>query len=122
MAQIAFGFDDLRMPPRKGGKPPSRPHRPHFIFAWRKFRGLTFEKLAAKTGISVSQLQAIEASRSGYSRDSLEAIADALDCTPGDLLSRPPPGRGGPPDVLSTLSADELARVVDVVKLLRTSR
>lgn len=62
----------------------------HFIKQWRKFRKLTQEQLAEKSGLSESSISQLEKFKQGYSVPTLEKIAAALDCRPGDLLSRDP--------------------------------
>lgn len=52
----------------------------------RKSRGLTLEKLAEKTGLSVSQLSRIEKHDRGWSVTSLPKIAKALNVDIGELL------------------------------------
>lgn len=64
--------------------------RRHFIKEWRKFRGLTQEQLAERIGVAVSSISQLETMKQGYSQPTLEAIADALDCEPADLLMRNP--------------------------------
>lgn len=50
---------------------------------------LTYEVLAEQTGLSLSTLQSI-ASRANYNPrlSTIEALCEALDCLPGDLLMR----------------------------------
>ena len=52
----------------------------------RKSRGLTLEKLAELTGISVSQLSRIEKHDRGWSVTSFPKIAEALNVDVGELL------------------------------------
>lgn len=66
------------------------PHRPTFIKQWRKFRGLTIEKLADRVGMSNGNLSNIERGKTGYNQDTLEALAEALHCGTADLLIRDP--------------------------------
>jgi transcriptional regulator with XRE-family HTH domain len=66
-----------------------------YIRAWRKKRGYTLEDMVgrleaigvATTGATISR---IEKGIQPYSQDKLEAIADALDVTPADLLENDP--------------------------------
>ena len=63
----------------------------HHIRAWRLYRGLkTQAELAAKVGLTSQSISRLESGRMGYRQDILEKIAEALDCTPADLLSRDP--------------------------------
>jgi transcriptional regulator with XRE-family HTH domain len=61
-----------------------------FIRAWREYRGLTLEELAAKIDKTASQLSMLERGQRGYSQTTLEAIATALKTTTAALLSRDP--------------------------------
>lgn len=62
----------------------------HKIKQWRKYRGLTLDELAAKCGLTGSLISQIELGRSRYSQKSLEAMAEALNCTAGQLLDVDP--------------------------------
>jgi transcriptional regulator with XRE-family HTH domain len=66
------------------------PFRPTFIRQWRKHRGLTIEKLAERSGMSNGNLSNIERGKTGYNQETLEAIAEALQCSPADLIMRDP--------------------------------
>lgn len=57
-----------------------------FLKEWRKYRGLTQEQLAEAAGMVVSNVAQLEQGRQGYSDKGLEALADALKCTPGQIL------------------------------------
>jgi transcriptional regulator with XRE-family HTH domain len=62
----------------------------HFIKEWRKYRGLSQDALAAQLGISKATLSRIENRLIPYGQGFLEACADILNCTTGDLLERSP--------------------------------
>lgn len=64
--------------------------RPTFIRQWRKHRGLTLERLADRVGMTGGNLSEIENGNTGYRQETLEALADALQCEPVDLLVRNP--------------------------------
>jgi putative transcriptional regulator len=49
-------------------------------------RGMTLVELSAKVGVTVANLSILKNGRARAFRFSA-AICDALDCTPGDLLS-----------------------------------
>lgn len=66
------------------------PFRPTFIRQWRKSRKLTLEQLASRIDMSVGNLSNIERGETGYNQATLEAIAEALQCDPADLLTRNP--------------------------------
>ncbi len=64
---------------------------------WRDAFGLTLEHLSAITrgqpgskGLSPSELSRMETGKKPWRQDILEAYANALGCTPMDLLTRKP--------------------------------
>lgn len=89
MAVNIVGFQNLSMAQTKQ-RP--RQRRRIFLKEWRKFRGLTQEQLAEKVGMVVSNISQLEQGRQGYSKEGLEALAGALNCEPGHLLSVDPTG------------------------------
>lgn len=64
----------------------------NFIKEWRDFRGLSQEQASERAGYSQSFFQQLESGFRRYNRDNLERIAEALGCTPSDLLGRNPIG------------------------------
>jgi transcriptional regulator with XRE-family HTH domain len=64
--------------------------RPTFIRQWRKYRGLTLEQCSERSGMSKGNLSNIETGKTGYNQATLEALAEALQCDPVDLLIRNP--------------------------------
>lgn len=62
----------------------------HFIKQWRKAAKLTQEELASILKVAVSGISQLETGKQGYSQPMLEALADAFDCEPADLLMRNP--------------------------------
>jgi transcriptional regulator with XRE-family HTH domain len=61
-----------------------------FLREWRKHRGLTIEKLAERLDVSKGYVSDMERGKKRYNQDQLEALADALECEPADLLMRDP--------------------------------
>lgn len=61
-----------------------------FLKEWRKYRGLSQEKLAARVGIHKGDISNYEKGKRRYNQDLLEALADALECEPADLIMRDP--------------------------------
>jgi transcriptional regulator with XRE-family HTH domain len=102
-------------------KEPQR--RRHFIKEWRKARGLTQEQLAERIGVAVSTISQLETMKQGYSQPTLEAIADALNCEPADLLMRKPPSKNSddPSDGIWSIweTLDPPAKI-QAVKILET--
>lgn len=62
----------------------------HFIKEWRKKRGFTQEELADLIGVSSPTISQIENYKTGYTGETLTALADALSVTRGDLLENDP--------------------------------
>lgn len=54
---------------------------------WRKHRHLTQDELAAKVGVSASSISQLETGKQGFTDTTLIALSEALQCSPGDLLS-----------------------------------
>jgi transcriptional regulator with XRE-family HTH domain len=62
----------------------------HFIKAWRLHRGLTQERLGERVGVTHGALSQLERGLTNYTQPMLEALADALQCEPRDLIVRDP--------------------------------
>lgn len=62
----------------------------HKIRQWRKHRGLTLEQLAERIGVTHGALSQLERGEVNYTQPMLEALADELRCTPGDLVTVDP--------------------------------
>lgn len=75
------------------------PFKPTFIRQWRKHRGLTLDELGERVGMTGGNLSNIERGVTGYGQDTLEGLAEALQCGPADLLMRNPTD----PDAIWTL-------------------
>ncbi|TPM25689.1 helix-turn-helix transcriptional regulator [Mesorhizobium sp. B2-3-4] len=73
---------------------PGAERRRHFIKEWRAHRGLTLDRLADRVEISKATLSRIESGKQPYTQDTLEALADALQCEPADLIMRDPTKAG----------------------------
>jgi len=61
-----------------------------FVRAWRVYRKLSQEALAFEMGVTHGLISQIERGLTGLTHDRIERLADALGCTPADLLSGPP--------------------------------
>jgi transcriptional regulator with XRE-family HTH domain len=88
-------LDGLTVLGRVGGMPKVKtrfkegPPR-HFIREWRKFRDLTLERLAERVGVTHGAIAQLERGEVAYTQSMLEALADGLNCSPADLIGRPP--------------------------------
>lgn len=101
---------------------PSRPivanRRRHYVREWRKFRGLTQERLAERTPYTTGAISQLETGRTRYTQDMLEALAVALQCEPGDLLSRNPLKDGEVVDLFAGMSDEQRQAAVRVIKAM----
>ncbi|RWO34766.1 MAG: XRE family transcriptional regulator [Mesorhizobium sp.] len=61
-----------------------------YIREWRKFRRMKMEELAQRSKLAVGTISDIETGKKGYTRASLEMIAQALRTRPGYLLEFDP--------------------------------
>jgi transcriptional regulator with XRE-family HTH domain len=64
--------------------------RPTFLRKWRKYRGLTLERLGDSIGMSHASLSRIETGEQPYSQAMLEAVADRLSTDVASLIMRDP--------------------------------
>jgi len=55
-----------------------RKFRPTYLRQWRHHRGLTLERLAGRLDMTASHLSMLERGQRGYTQDTLEALARAL--------------------------------------------
>jgi transcriptional regulator with XRE-family HTH domain len=73
---------------RSHQKPPR--FRRTYIAQWREIRNLTQEQLAARLDMTQSHLSMLENGKRGYTQETLEAIAHALQTDVASLLMRDP--------------------------------
>lgn len=67
-----------------------RAPRAVYFREWRKRRGLTQDQLAERLGATKGAISKLERGGSVYNQSSLEALAEALECQPWELLAGPP--------------------------------
>lgn len=100
-------------------KPDAGPR--HFIKQWRKYRGLTQEQLSSRLNVAVSTISQLETGKQGYSQPTLEALADALGCSPADLLVRDPSRQNALWSIeeqLKTASPERRTQILAVVETM----
>lgn len=61
-----------------------------YIRQWRTFRHLTLEQLAERLDMTASHLSMLERGQRGYTQETLEAIAHALQTSAASLIMRDP--------------------------------
>ena len=90
----------------------------HYVREWRKFRGLTQERLAERTPFTYGAISQLETGRTKYTQDMLEALAVALNCTPGDILNVNPFKEGEVVDLMRLINDRNRDQAIRVLKAL----
>lgn len=67
-----------------------REYRPTYIRAWREYRRLSLDELAARVPMDKGNLSKVERGKLPYNQDTLELIATALGVDEATLLTRDP--------------------------------
>lgn len=105
------------MPPVKK---PKRHRHITYIKAWREFRGLTQDRIAERIGVSRENYGRIENGKVPYNQDTLEACADALNCTVSDLLEKHPQIETAIDKMRALLEAQTPERQNQILEMART--
>lgn len=97
----------------------------HYIKAWRKHRGLTLNELADRMEtepgvrfISPVSISRIERGLQPYSESVIDAMAAALDVSPGMLLEHDPNARGEVIDLVRRLDKVDPAKKQTIMTML----
>lgn len=93
--------------------------RATFIRDWRKYRGLTLEALSSRINMTTSNLSKTERGDQAYTQPVLEALAEALSCSPADLIMRPPGAKNDLLALVEGLDRDAQEQAVAVIKALK---
>lgn len=91
----------------------------HFLREWRKYRQLTQERLAERVGVTPGTISQLENGQISYTQPTLEALAAALSCEPGDILSRDPATDDAVADLRKLLQAASGADQQKAIRVLR---
>lgn len=94
---------------------------PTFIRQWRKKRGLSQERLADRVGMTGGNLSEIENGNTGYTQATLEALAEALQCSAADLLIRDPSDPEGLWSLWETAKPAQRKQIIGIIKGLLES-
>lgn len=96
-----------------------KPRVRHFIKEWRKYKGLTQERLASRVELTPGAISQLEGGTVNYTQPTLEALAEALGCEPGDLL-RPPPidAENELAALVMAMNAERKAKALKLLKVL----
>jgi transcriptional regulator with XRE-family HTH domain len=102
---------------RKSTMPPPRPRfRPTYIKQWREHRGLNQEQLAERLEMTQSHLSMLENGKRGYTQETLEAVAHALQTDVASLLMRNPADGDGIWSIWDSAKPGERKMIVDIAK------
>lgn len=93
-----------------------------FVREWRKHRHLTQAQLAERVELAQGSISDLEKGVFAYTQPVLEALADALNCKPWDLLWRPPEAEDTLRAVLEGMDPDDQKRALAVVKALKDTK
>lgn len=91
----------------------------HYIRAWREHRQLTQEQFAERVGINRAYLSKIETGKRRYDQPFLEAAAEALRCSPADLLVRDPSDPDGIWSIWDNLAQSQRTQIVEIAKTIK---
>jgi transcriptional regulator with XRE-family HTH domain len=90
--------------------------RPTYFRQWRKHRRFTLEQVSERIGVTPGALSQLERGLVQYTQPMLEALADALNCEPADLIMRDPAREAAITLLWSRIPDAEKPRVMDVIK------
>lgn len=102
---------------RQSQQHPKRPRfRRTFIAQWREYRNLTQEQLAARLEMTQSHLSMLENGKRGYTQETLEAIADALQTDVASLLMRDPTDPDAIWSIWDNAKPGERRMIIDIAR------
>lgn len=90
----------------------------YYFREWRKFRRLTQEELAGRIDMSASSISQLESGKQGFSQDTLESLATALECSPGALLLINPLDKRSPWALWEQLTPEKRQHVLAVMEAM----
>lgn len=101
--------------------PKPRSFRRTYVRQWRQHRQLTLEQLAARLDMTASHLSMLERGQRGYTQETLEALAEALQTDPASLIMRNPADADAIWSVWEQAKPGERRQIVEIAKtLIRT--
>lgn len=99
--------------------PNFKPEKPRYFFKeWRKHRGFTQEELAELIGVTPPSISQLERGLQGFTDSTLESLASALSCKPGDLLMRNPLDEDAPWSIWDHLKPDQKKSAMLFIKAM----
>ena len=97
----------------------NRRFREIHLRAWRDFRGLSQESLAARVNSTAATISRLENGHQPYTQPLLEALAEALSCTPADIIMRPPGAASGLDRVIEGLTDAQRRQAEAIIRALK---
>lgn len=98
--------------------PTKRQFRKTYIRQWREYRTLTLEQLAERVEMTASYLSMLERGQRGYTQDTLEALAEALQTDAASLLMRDPTDDEAVWSIWEIAKPGERKMIVDIAKTI----
>lgn len=89
-----------------------------FIREWRQNRNLTLEQLADRLEMTASHLSMLERGQRGYTQETLEAVAVALQTDAANLLMRNPEDPDAIWSVWDLAKPGQRQMIVDIAKTI----
>ena len=97
-----------------------KPQKPVYYFReWRKYRGYNQTELAEIVGVTAPSISQLESGKQGFTDSTLEALASALACNPGDLLMRNPLDEEAPWSIWDEIPKENRSQAIQVLKTFR---
>ncbi|MCA6108158.1 helix-turn-helix transcriptional regulator [Bradyrhizobium sp. CNPSo 4026] len=79
---------------------------------------MTQEQLAERAGMTVGNISQLEQGKQGYSDKGLHAIAEALQCTPGQLLMVDPTEDSAIWAIWETAEPSDRQKILEIAKTI----
>lgn len=95
-----------------------RKFRRTYIRQWRQHRGLTLEQLADRVDMTASHFSMLERGQRGYTQETLERVAEALQTDAASLLMRNPSDPDAIWSVWEQAKPGERRMIVDIAKTI----
>jgi len=92
--------------------------RKTFIREWRQHRGLTLEQVAGRLDMTPGHISMLERGQRGYTQETLEAVASALQTDVASLLMRDPGDSEGLWSIWDRAKPAQRRQIVEIVKTL----
>ena len=95
-----------------------RRFRRTYIREWRKYRGLTLEKVADRLDMTPGHISMLERGQRGYTQETLEAVASALQTDVASLLMRDPTDPDAIWSIWDQAKPGQRRQIVEIAKTL----